>query len=286
MPTTVDQYKIGSLYMTAQRMKEESQTTKGEGIETVKNEPFENDKESGQYTYKIMHFKSRIPKFLRWALPDKYCHCHEKSWNAYPHYHTEYSVPGMGDNLLMHVMSWHVEFKPDEKFPKNLLNLSKEDLKARKVVWLDILDSKPKSDKKEWDVHGWTCPSSGINEPLVGRKKNEPNEDEPPEWTKHFNGPMMCAVKVVKLNFHWRGLQTMVEKYATNTLYHNLFLDSHRAMTKWMDQWGNMTLEQVREFERQRTEETNALTFDKDDDKEDVPPPDGPPPDVKIEKDE
>lgn len=77
-PISVEKYKIGSVYMTAKRSEEETKQVKGEGIETIKLEPFKNEKESGIYTYKIMHFKSRIPAFMRWALPDKYCHCHEQ----------------------------------------------------------------------------------------------------------------------------------------------------------------------------------------------------------------
>ncbi|OHT13883.1 hypothetical protein TRFO_15911 [Tritrichomonas foetus] len=159
------------------------------------------------------------------------------------------------------------------------MNLTKDELKHRKVVWLDILDSKPKSDNKDWDLHGWKCPESGVEEPLEGnpKKKFNANEDEPPVWTKSFKGEMMCAVKVVKLKFHWRGLQNMVEKYATKTVYHNIFLDSHRALMKWADKWAKMSMEEVREFERICTEETNALGFDKDDDKPDEVPPEKPP---------
>ena len=269
LPTNVDQYKIGNIYMTAMRSNEESKQVKGEGIETIKNEEFSNEKESGFYTYKIMHFKSRLPGFLRWALPDKYCHCHEKSWNAYPHYHTEYSVPGMGDDLVMSVESQHRPYKAGEEIPDNLLELSKDELKIRKIVYLDILDSKPKP-AKDRDIQGWVCPELGVNEPLNNGNKKKYNADEskPPAWTKNFHGDMMVAVKVVKLKFHWRGLQSMVEKFAMDPFYHNLFLDAHRAMMRWGDKWGNMTLDEVRSFDKNLADAINAQDFERDDDKD------------------
>lgn len=300
VPCTVDQYKIGNIYMTAKRSEEESKQVKGEGIETVNNEPFQNEKESGIYTYKIMHFKSRIPSFMRWALPDKYCHCHEKSWNAYPHYHTEYSVPGMGDDLIMNVDSYHVPYKNGEPIPDNLLELSEEDLAIRKVVYLDILDGKPKPEKDR-DLTHWTCPALNINEEFSTlrldkkarkekekkekeaakkekkdkkeKKKDSGPESEPPEWTTNFQGEMMVAVKVVKIKFHWRGLQSMVEKFATTSFYHNLFLDAHRAVMSWADKWAPMSLEEVREYEKHVYEQNNALGFEKDDNKPDEEPP-------------
>lgn len=276
-PCTVEQNKIGSIYMTSKRSEEESKQVKGEGVETVNNEPFSNEKESGIYTYKILHFKSRIPSFMRWALPDKYCHCHEKSWNAYPHVHTEYSVPGMGDDLLMNVDSTHLPYKDGEEIPDNSLNLSKEDLAIRKVVYLDILDGRPKP-KADRDLSNWACPQLNVNEKFssFGTKKLIVDlypESKPPEWTHNFKGEMMVQIKVVKIKFQWRGLESIVESFATTTFYHNLFLDNTRAMLRWADQWSGMTLDDVKEFERKTYEKTNQQGFEKDDDKPDVEPP-------------
>jgi len=48
------QYRIGQLYSIAMMSKEE--TSGGEGVEILKNEPFENEAMGkGQYTYKIYH---------------------------------------------------------------------------------------------------------------------------------------------------------------------------------------------------------------------------------------
>ena len=284
-PTNLEKYQIGNFYMTAKKSQEESKTVKGEGVETVKNEPYTNDKESGIYTYKIMHFKSRIPKSIRWALPDKYCHLHEKSWNAYPHYHTVYEDPGLGNDVECSIDSWHVPYKKGEPIPDNLLNLTPDELKIRHIVYLDILDGKPKPNK-ERDLSKWKCPALNVNKPFgeyrsdKKSKKDKKDEHEPPDWTNNFDGEMMVAVKVVKLKFHWRGLQSLVEKYATHTVLHNLFLESHRDLMRWADQWGSMTIDDVHRFEAQTYSATNALGFEKDESKSDVEAPQQKPTDV------
>lgn len=275
-PCSVDQYKVGSIYMTAKRSEEESKQVKGEGIETVKNESFTNEKESGMYTYKILHFKTKIPSSVRWAIPDSFYHFHEQSWNSFPHVHTQYHVPGMGDNFSMSIDSYYAPYKKDEPVPDNLLNLSKDDLAARQIVYLDILDGKPKPEQNR-DLSNWTCKDLNVNEKfssfrpekkknpfLIDTKATNP-ETKPPEWTNKFNGEMMIAVKVVKINFIWTGLQTIVENYTAGTFYHNLFLENHRAMMLWGNDWAKMSLDDVRKFESQAYSQTNSIGFEKGD---------------------
>lgn len=49
------QYQVGQLYSVAEASKNE--TGGGEGIEVLKNEPYEKEGEKGQYTHKIYHLK-------------------------------------------------------------------------------------------------------------------------------------------------------------------------------------------------------------------------------------
>lgn len=260
--------------MTAKRSEEESKRVKGEGIETVRNEPYTKENESGVYTYKILHFKSKVPEAIRWAIPDDYYHCHEQSWNAFPHVHTQYHIPGMGQNFEMSINSYYAPYKKDEPIKDNLLNLSKDDLAMRQVVYLDILDGKPKPDKNR-DLTNWSCKDLNVNEKFSSfrpEKKKNPfaidlkpvnPETKPPEWTNNFKGEMMIAVKVVKINFVWKGLQTIIENYATTTFYHNLFLDNHRAMLTWGDEWAKMSVDDARKYEKQIYDNTNSQGFEK-----------------------
>jgi hypothetical protein len=268
IPTTIEKYRIANIYMIAAASREESGQTQGEGVEIRQNEPFQNETESGQYTYKVMHFKSRVPSFVRIVLPDKYLHLHERSWNAYPHYLTKYNLPGMGDAFVMSVETQHVPYRPTDPFPDNAVGLSPEHLKKRKILWLDVVDSKPAPDAKE-NCRGFACPEGGIVAPLVGDKKGKAaDESKPPVWAKTYPGDMMCCVKVVTFKFKWRGLQSMTEKYVMNTIYHNIFLGGHRKLTKWAGQWFPMSIEDVRAFEARMLEECNRIEFDK----EEVPP--------------
>jgi hypothetical protein len=266
IPTTIEKYRIANIYMIAAASREESGQTKGEGIEVRQNEPFANETESGQFTYKIMHFKSRVPSFVRLVLPDKYLHLHERSWNAYPHYLTQYELPGMGSAFVMSVETQHIPYNSSDPFPNNAVGLSPEHLKKRKIVWLDIVDSKPFADPKTIEnCRGFVCPEGGIPTPLTGDKKGKAaDEGKPPVWTKSYTGEMMCCVKVVTFKFKWRGLQNMTESYALNTVYHNIFLSGHRKLTKWAGQWFPMGMEEVREFETRMLEECNQIEYDRD----------------------
>jgi len=248
--------------MCAQRTRQESGG--GEGIEILKNEPYEKeDGERGQFTHKVMHFKSRVPGFIRWAIPDKYLHLSELSHNSYPHFHTLYEMPGMGEDFYLLVDSRHVEYTRENGVDDNLIGLTPEELAIRRVEYLDIVNGKPKPDKPERDMHGFVCPEAGVMNPLEAPRGIE-DLTKPPEWTEHYNGPMMICVKVVKFHFHWRGLQTAVEKFALDNVFHNVFLDAHRDLMSWAKEWYPMTMEQIRELEARVQEEQRNQTFEND----------------------
>lgn len=58
---------IAQLYATAQSSKQ--QTGNGEGVEVLKNEPYEKANEKGQYTQKIYRLASRVPAWVRTVAP-------------------------------------------------------------------------------------------------------------------------------------------------------------------------------------------------------------------------
>ncbi|KAM4545892.1 phosphatidylinositol transfer protein alpha isoform [Odontesthes bonariensis] len=101
LPISVEEYQVGQLYSVAEASKNE--TGGGEGVEVLKNEPYEKDGEKGQYTHKIYHLQSKVPSFVRMLAPASALNIHEKAWNAYPycrtgtythtHTHTTYSQP-------------------------------------------------------------------------------------------------------------------------------------------------------------------------------------------------
>ncbi|KAK4812999.1 hypothetical protein QYF61_004175 [Mycteria americana] len=89
LPCSVQEYQVGQLYSVAEASKNE--TGGGEGIQVLKNEPYEKDGEKGQYTHKIYHLKSKVPGFVRMIAPEGSLVFHEKAWNAYPYCRTSRS---------------------------------------------------------------------------------------------------------------------------------------------------------------------------------------------------
>lgn len=63
---SVLQYQVGQLYSVAEASKNE--TGGGEGVEVLKNEPYEKDGEKGQYTHKIYH----LQRYSHLHTPDTY----------------------------------------------------------------------------------------------------------------------------------------------------------------------------------------------------------------------
>lgn len=245
IPTNIDKYAIGNRYMNYLYVL--SEKNGNEGIEIVKNEPFENGEERGQYTHKIYHIKSKIPGFIRWAVPDKYMHFHEKSYNSYPHFRTSYEMPGMGEDFQLSIESQHIRYENGMEIPDNYIGLTEEELKQRKIVYIDIINGQPAADPPEVDMHGFTCPEAGINDPIDSKEKY--NEAQIPPWTKTYGGEMMMSIKVVKFNFKWRGLQTAIEKYVGNTAYPGIFANSHRKLMASCKDWYKLTMDDILRIE-------------------------------------
>jgi len=260
VPVDVNQYSIGNLYMNMQYAKDEKKGN--EGIEIKENKPYERDNEKGQYTYKIYHIKSQIPGFIRWAVPDKYLHFHEVSYNSYPHYDTQFTVPGMGKDFVLKLESQHLDYTSGMEIPDNCLSLTQEELAERKIVYLNIINGEPVAEPKN-DIHGFVCPEAGINEPI---EDNEPyNPNGPPAWTKNFKGKMTLCVKLVRFEFHWRGLQSAVERFVINSVYPGVFTNSHRIMMKSLKDWCNMTMDDIRNYENGvQRDLNNSGTFEQE----------------------
>ena len=75
LPYTTEEYQIGQLYSFAVLSKEESGD--GEGVEVIKNEPFEDENGKGQYTYKyaFTHFSpfSKAFSFQSFLICENCC---------------------------------------------------------------------------------------------------------------------------------------------------------------------------------------------------------------------
>jgi hypothetical protein len=84
MPLHVAEFHRGQLFMTAEASLAEGEKKEGEGVEWLRNEPYDNTDGSlpvspitgvlpprgkGQYTLKRLHFKSKVPGILAALAP-------------------------------------------------------------------------------------------------------------------------------------------------------------------------------------------------------------------------
>jgi hypothetical protein len=250
LPMTVDEYKIAQLWSVAESSKRE--TGGGEGIEVLINEPITETQYNtspdgkvfpkGQYTHKRFHLQSKVPTVIRLLAPKGSLEIDERAWNDYPYCLTLIDNPGyLKENFFIRITSWHKSGPGDIE---NVHNLSPQDLKTREVIYIDIAgDPVAPSDYKE------DCDPSKFVSAKTGRGPFQGKE-----WWKNYDGPVMCAYKLVTAEFKWWGLQTRIEAMIARQ-ERRIFHTFHRQVVCWMDNWHGLTIEDIREVERQTKEE-------------------------------
>ncbi|CAI4231492.1 unnamed protein product [Auanema sp. JU1783] len=240
LPFNVEEYQVGQLWSVAEASKAE--TGGGEGVEVLKNEPFDDvpllggQYNKGQYTHKIYHLQSKVPTIIRKIAPKGSLAIHEEAWNAYPYCKTVLTNPDyMKDAFFVKVETIHL---PDRGTTENAHNLDAATLAKRNVVHIDI--SSDSEHLNSADIKPETTPSK-FNSLKTGRGPLTGN------W-KETCQPVMCAYKLVTVHFKWFGLQSMVESY-THTQYPRLFSKFHREVFCWIDQWHGLTMVDIRAIE-------------------------------------
>lgn len=69
--------------------------------------------------------------------------------------------------------------------------------------------------------------------------------------------PIMCSYKLVDASFEVWGFQTRVEDFIQKCI-RDILLLGHRQAFTWIDSWYDMTIEDVRAYEKQAQAETNS----------------------------
>ena len=219
LPMTVEEYQVAQLYSVAEASKNE--TGGGEGVEVVKNEPYEDVPllggkfTKGQYTYKIYHLASKVPPLVRALAPKGSLEIHEEAWNAYPYCKTVLTNPGyMKDNFCICVETYHFA---DRGTSENLHELTPEKLKQREVVLINIASDPVTRGDYKADEDPTTFKSSKTGRgPLNGSWKSQVD-------------PVMTCYKLVTTEFKWFGLQNKVESFIMST-EKRLFTNFHRQV--------------------------------------------------------
>ncbi|KAM9314592.1 LOW QUALITY PROTEIN: cytoplasmic phosphatidylinositol transfer protein 1-like [Pholidichthys leucotaenia] len=236
MPLTVEEYRIGQLYMISKHSHEQSD--RGEGVEVVHNEPFEDPAHGqGQFTEKRIYLNSKLPSWARAVVP-KIFYVTEKAWNYYP-----YTITVSCSFLPK--FSIHIETKYEDNKGCND-NIFDTELREqdREVCFIDIAyDEIPERYYKE-------------SEDLRYFKSEKTSRGILQEGWRDTQDPIMCSYKLVTVKFEVWGLQTRVEQFV-HKVVRDVLLLGHRQAFAWVDEWIDMTMDEVREFERAIQEATN-----------------------------
>jgi len=234
MPLTVEEYKVAQLYMVAKFSRQ--RTTKGEGIEILKNEPYEDENGKGQYTHKVIHLGSHLPSWVKAVIPGSMTQVEEKSWNAYPYVKTLYTCPFFGERFSIIT---ETRYFADSGSQTNALKLSETALSQRTVDLIDIAANPvdPKYYKKEEDpkLYSSTKTSRG---PLSK------------DWIKTTT-PIMTEYKLATVEFKVWGLQTKAEAWLQKAMVRDVLLLGHKQAFCWIDEWYGLTMDDIRVIEEE-----------------------------------
>ncbi|EAL62395.1 hypothetical protein ACTFIW_008412 [Dictyostelium discoideum] len=251
LPLTVEEYRVGQLYSVAKTSSQE--TSNGEGVEVLVNEPYKEPEHEGQYTHKIYHLGSRLPGWIRALIPSSALKLEEKAWNAYPYCKTVLKSPFLGEKFTFIIESRHAQ---DNCKTENIHNLSEKELKERTVEVIDI--TKPIKDPKNYKE---TEDPTKIRSEKANRG---PLEEE--KWRESTEMPIMTCYKLVTVEFKYFGFQTKVENFMMGIEF-DLFTKFHRQVYCWLDEWFGMSMDDVRAFELKTKEDLKKKLEEKDENK-------------------
>jgi len=243
MPLTVEEYRRGQLYSTAEMSRNE--TGGGDGVEILVDEEFEGEPlfhgeyPKGQYTFKKYYMYKKVNAFVRKIAPKGSLEFEEYAWNAFPYCRTILKNEAyMKDKFEIKIESFHAA---DRGTQENVHRLDAEALKNREVIYVDIASKKiPKSDNQA-DIQEFKSFTTNRG-PLTGK------------WQMKDDTPYMCCYKLVTVNFQWWGLQRTIEKMILKN-QKKLFAKFNRSVFLWIDHWQPMDMKQVREFEKETKDE-------------------------------
>ncbi|CAL7947664.1 unnamed protein product [Xylocopa violacea] len=248
LPLTVEEYRIAQLYMIAKKSRDESQGA-GSGVEIIVNEPYNNGPGgNGQYTHKIYHVGSHLPEWFKSLLPRSALIAKEEAWNAYPYTKTRYTCPFV-EKFSIEIETYYF---PDNGYQENVFKLSGSDLRNRVVDLIDIVkDQYPGDYVKEEDPKLYTSQKTGRG-PLTDSWLEEYWADVKGKQQPTPSGKsLMCAYKLCRVEFRYWGVQTKLEKFIHDIALRKTMVRAHRQAWAWQDEWTGLTMEDIREIERQ-----------------------------------
>ncbi|XP_064128190.1 membrane-associated phosphatidylinositol transfer protein 2 isoform X1 [Loxodonta africana] len=239
LPMTVEEYRIAQLYMIQKKSRNETYG-EGSGVEILENRPYSDGPGgSGQYTHKVYHVGMHIPGWFRSILPKAALRVVEESWNAYPYTRTRFTCP------FVEKFSIDIEtfYKTDAGENSNVFSLSPVEKNQLTIDFIDIVkDSVPASEYKTEEDPKLFHSTKTQRGPL--------SDNWIEEYKKHVF-PIMCAYKLCKVEFRYWGMQSKIERFIHDTGLRRVMVRAHRQAWCWQDEWYGLSMENIRELEKE-----------------------------------
>ncbi|XP_051539899.1 phosphatidylinositol transfer protein beta isoform-like [Myxocyprinus asiaticus] len=155
----------------------------------------------------------------------------------------------MKDDFMIKIETWH---KPDMGSLENVHELDPTTWKTVEVVHIDIAD-RSQVEPGDYKQH---------EDPEIFHSEKTGRGPLGPDWKKELlakpEAPRMCAYKLVTIKFKWWGLQTKVENFI-HKQEKRIFTNFHRQLFCWIDNWVELTMEDIRRMEETTQRELEEM---------------------------
>ncbi|XP_073864333.1 membrane-associated phosphatidylinositol transfer protein 2 isoform X15 [Macaca fascicularis] len=245
LPMTVEEYRIAQLYMiqvllSPQKKSRNETYGEGSGVEILENRPYtDGPGGSGQYTHKVYHVGMHIPSWFRSILPKAALRVVEESWNAYPYTRTRFTCP------FVEKFSIDIEtfYKTDAGENPDVFNLSPVEKNQLTIDFIDIVkDPVPHHEYKTEE------------DPKLFQSTKTQRGPLSDNWIEEYKKqvfPIMCAYKLCKVEFRYWGMQSKIERFIHDTGLRRVMVRAHRQAWCWQDEWYGLSMENIRELEKE-----------------------------------
>nr|XP_011760556.1 membrane-associated phosphatidylinositol transfer protein 2 isoform X8 [Macaca nemestrina] len=245
LPMTVEEYRIAQLYMiqvllSPQKKSRNETYGEGSGVEILENRPYtDGPGGSGQYTHKVYHVGMHIPSWFRSILPKAALRVVEESWNAYPYTRTRFTCP------FVEKFSIDIEtfYKTDAGENPDVFNLSPVEKNQLTIDFIDIVkDPVPHNEYKTEE------------DPKLFQSMKTQRGPLSDNWIEEYKKqvfPIMCAYKLCKVEFRYWGMQSKIERFIHDTGLRRVMVRAHRQAWCWQDEWYGLSMENIRELEKE-----------------------------------
>ncbi|XP_039327495.1 membrane-associated phosphatidylinositol transfer protein 2 isoform X7 [Saimiri boliviensis] len=239
LPMTVEEYRIAQLYMIQKKSRNETYG-EGSGVEILENRPYtDGPGGSGQYTHKVYHVGMHIPSWFRSILPKAALRVVEESWNAYPYTRTRFTCP------FVEKFSIDIEtfYKTDAGENPDVFSLSPVEKNQLTIDFIDIVkDPVPHNEYKTEE------------DPKLFQSTKTQRGPLSDNWIEEYKKqvfPIMCAYKLCKVEFRYWGMQSKIERFIHDTGLRRVMVRAHRQAWCWQDEWYGLSMENIRELEKE-----------------------------------